>query len=124
MDRYILLVGDMNRSNDIFQAIRMGQKSIETRVAKPTYRLICEGDVLLFRSLATGEEVAKTVVGIRHYESIVALYCSEDMSKIMPGLTPMTLKGVKEIYYSFGGYNEAIVRHGLLAFDLVPVEEV
>jgi ASC-1-like (ASCH) protein len=96
----------------MFEAIRDGRKTIETRAGSVAYQKIQEGDTLVL--LWCGERIEKVVKKREHFDSVQSVFESPDFADILLGVT--TLGEAEKIYYSFPGYKERIAKHGILAF--------
>ncbi len=99
---------------ELFDQIKSGQKSIETRAATPRYIKIEAGDELKF--VCGNDEIIKSVMAVAHYDTVESIFHSADWNKVMPGVD--SLDDAKRIYYSFPQYEEKIDLHGLRAFYL------
>ena len=98
----------------VFNVIKRGEKTVETRAATERYRKIQPGDTLVF--VCGKEKIEREVDGVRHFVSINDMVKEIDFKKIMPFCE--NIEEMKKIYYSFPGYKEKIKNIGLLAFDL------
>ncbi len=98
-----------------FEEIRRGDKTIETRAASDTNRVIEEGDEIEF---VCGEErFSKKVAKKYHWPSIEAMLAEVSLKNIMPGVE--TIEQVKARYDSYPNYLEKIEKFGILGFELV-----
>ena len=95
----------------IFNDIKDGLKTIETRAATTKFRNIKNKDILVF--LCDGVKFDKEVIGIEHFKSIEDMAKKLDIKKIMPQIS--SLEQMKDAYYSFTGYQEKIKKLGLIA---------
>lgn len=103
---------EVNR--DIFDAIRSGRKTIETRAATVRYQKIKKGDRVI---LVCGKDLfEKKVIDVAIFKSIDALLKKYKVRQINPNVK--TEEDLRELYYSFPGYREKIKKHGLVAIEL------
>lgn len=109
---FVLKVRSENR--DIFEAIRDGQKKIETRAATDKYRKIKAGDKITF---VCGKQVfTKQVKRVCLFKTIAALLKKYKVEQINPVLK--SAKALREMYYSFPRYREKLKKYGLIVFEL------
>ena len=99
---------------DIFEAIKSGRKTVETRAATPKYRQIKRGDVLRFT--CGQDQYEKRVKSVRHFAGLDELVKVGWLPRVLPGET--TLKAAEKRIFSFTGYREKISEYGLLGFTL------
>ncbi len=103
---------EVNR--DIFEAIRRGQKTIETRAATVRYQKIKRGDRVI---LVCGKDLfEKQVADVQIFKSIDALLKKYKVWQINSSIK--TEEELKKLYYSFPGYKEKIQKYGLVAIEL------
>lgn len=110
--KIILRFRAVNR--DIFEAIRVGKKKIETRAGSPRYFNIEAGDTLVFIcGKDRFEKRAKKVKKFKDIKSLLKAYKPQDIN-------PKTrnLEESEKMYYSFPGYKEKIKKYGLIAIEL------
>ena len=90
MAKWILKFASYKKKNDIFDAVKNGEKTIETRPinleAKRNYSQVKVGDVLRMVSLDTKEEMEKVVTFVHPYKSVSDLAKNEPVGKIIPGV--------------------------------------
>jgi ASC-1-like (ASCH) protein len=98
----------------VFDALRAGTKTVETRLATPRYRAACPGDRLLF--LCGAERLERQVKAVRIVPSIEALAQEFAPSSILPGAK--NAEDLRALYATFPGYEEKIVSRGIVAFML------
>ncbi len=101
-------------NRDIFEAIRNGNKNIETRAGSPKYLNVKAGDTLVF--VCGKERFDKKVKKIRKFKSVGALHKVYKPQEINP--KAKTVAESEAIYYSFPGYREKIKKYGLIALEL------
>ena len=111
MKRWVLpmRVGD----HGIFEAIRSGEKSIETR-AGGRYDAIEVGDTLEFR--CGPDRLAKLVKSIQRFDSAEDLFRSIPRSAVLPEAS--TDEAAIKTILSFTGNAERIAERGILAFEM------
>ncbi len=101
-------------SKFIFEAIKEGKKSVETRAASVRYKNISIGDVLIFT--CGDKRLEKEVKRVKRFASIHSLLKSVNFKKVMPWVS--SVKEVEKSYYKFPGYKEKIKQLGLIAMYL------
>ena len=112
--KYLLKFRAVNR--DTFEAIRSGEKKIETRAATERYRNIRAGDVVV---LSCGKQkFQRAIKSAQHFKSIPALFKKYKIKEVMPEVK--TLKEAEKVYYSYPAYEEKIKKFGLIALELEP----
>ncbi|MFA5165825.1 MAG: ASCH domain-containing protein [Candidatus Paceibacterota bacterium] len=98
----------------VFEAIKNGEKKIETRKANPKYLAIQKGDIAVFKC---GQDILeKEILETRHFKSIDEMLEVYSFKQIMPFVN--SKEEMIEVYYSFPGYKEAIEENGLVAMEL------
>src|SRR3989338_5001736 len=108
MRRLILRFRAINRN--IFEAIKDGNKKIETRAATPKYSKIKTGDELTFicgKSRFTKK--VKTVGIFRNIDQLIKNYRIKDINPFCKNKLELI-----KMYYSFPGYREKIKKFGLI----------
>lgn len=98
----------------VFDSIKDGRKTIETRAAIDRYREIKKGDVLVF--VCGEEKLEKEIKKVAYFKSIDEMLKAVDFKKIMPFVD--SIEKMKQVYYSFPGYREKIKKLGLMVFFL------
>lgn len=98
----------------IFEAIRTGEKKVETRAATAKYRKIEKGNIVQF--VCGREKFVRRVVAARVFPNVAALLKKYQPSQINPSIGTVT--ELRKIYYSFPGYREKIKKYGLIAWEL------
>ena len=106
-----LLIRKVDRG--IFEAIKDGSKTVETRAATEKYRQIEIGDVLDF--VCREEHLQKKVAGVKLFKTVEEMVKELGIKSIMPFVD--SLEEMKEVYYSFPGYEGKIKKFGLIAFE-------
>ncbi|MFA5098710.1 MAG: ASCH domain-containing protein [Candidatus Paceibacterota bacterium] len=99
---------------DIFNAIKNGQKKVETRAAIENYRKIGKGDTIIF--ICGVEKLKKKVLGAALYKSIGAVFKKHKIKDVFPLL--ISIKEARRAYYGFPGYRDKIKKYGLVAWKL------
>ena len=122
MARWVLNFASFKKPNDIFDTVKSGAKTIETRPynpkAKRNYSKVAEGDTLIFKSRDTGEKIERIATFVHLYNSIKKMSESEQVDSIMPGInTPGELvEFFEEIKRKFGSsYAKKIEGYGIVA---------
>lgn len=121
MGREILKFASWKNPNDIFQAVKNGDKTIETRPATAKYRAIQKGDELILLSLETGEKITKMVGWIHYYQTVEEMAKKEEVDQIVPGVkTAEELVEVFEAFKSKWGeeYASKLKQYGIVAIGL------
>ncbi len=98
----------------VFDAIKNGQKFIETRAVANKYRKIQEGDILVF--VCGDEKLEKSVEKVDIYKSIDDVVKVIDFKSVMPFVD--SIDEMKKVYFSFPDYKEKIEKFGIIAFKL------
>jgi len=102
---------DIHVQEPHFSNISSGKKTIEGRLAKPSYQNLEPGDVLTIN-----DSLKMTVVATRQYPSFAAMLEHEGLDNVLPGTKDISM-GV-EIYRAF--YPEDLEkRDGVIAIQLV-----
>lgn len=103
------------RSEDkkLFDALRNGTKSIETRAASPKYIYVKRGDVLVFS--CGGEKFSKTVSRKERFSNLPALIHKYDFRLINPFVH--SKREFFDMYDTFPMYKKKLKKFGVLAFE-------
>ena len=109
---YKLLIREVDWK--VFEAIKNGTKTIETRAATEKYRGVKGGDILDF--VCEKEHLQKEVKSVKLFKSVEEVAKELGIKPIMPLVD--SLEEMKKIYYSFPEYEEKIKEFGLIAFLL------
>jgi ASC-1-like (ASCH) protein len=107
----ILRFREINR--DIFEAIKNGTKSVETRAASPKFLGVKAGDVLGFK--CGKYKFEKTVKKVKLFEGVKEILKDYRINQINPYLN--SADELEKMYYSFPGYKEKIKKYGLIAIE-------
>lgn len=110
--RHVLRFRAVNR--DIFNAIKTGGKTIETRAATPKYANLKKGDRIVF--VCGKSKFTKEIGNAYKFKSINILVKKYRPSAINPNCT--TKKELEEMYFSFSNYKEKIKKFGIIALSL------
>lgn len=103
-----------NTNRDIFEAIKNGNKKIETRAATQRYRSIKSGDTIFF--VCGKSKFKKDVKSVEIFGSVRAILKKYKPSQINPNIK--TEKEARDMWNSFPGYSDKIRRYGLIVFSL------
>jgi len=98
----------------IFDAVRSGRKTVETRAATARYRGIANGDRVAF--VCGRDRFVKRVKKARLFRSLPALLRRYRVRDVNPDVR--TAAELKAMYESFSGYKEKIKKFGLIALEL------
>lgn len=122
MGKWLLKFASFEKENDIFDAVRSGKKTIETRPlnkqSKRNYSRVKPGDVLIMHSLDTNEKIYKTATYVHVYKSVDEMVENEPVDKIWPGIkTPEELLEIyKKAKKKWGkSYAEKLDKYGIVA---------
>ena len=109
---YKLRFRETNRN--IFNAIKIGKKKVETRAATFKYSNMRVGDKLIF--ICGKSKFMKSIKQVRKFKSLNLLCKKYKPSAINP--TCKTKKELEKMYYSFPNYKEKIKKFGIIALKL------
>ncbi len=98
----------------MFDEMKAGLKTVETRAASFKHKNIQAGDILVFT--CGKERLSKQVVKRQHFPSIDAMVKAIPFNKIMPGVK--SVDEMKKVYSSYPDYDEKIKEFGILALEL------
>ncbi len=101
-------------NKDIFDAIRIGSKKVETRAGTVRYQNIKAGDEILF--VCGEDQFYKKVRKVKTFRSIGGLLIQYKPKEIHPEMKSADALG--KLYKSFPGYTKKIKKFGLIAFEL------
>ncbi len=99
---------------EMFDQIKSGAKSIETRAATIKYRPIEKGDTLVFS--CGSKRLSRVILAKHHFSGVDALVAKMPFKKIMPSAE--SVDAMKKIYASYPGYEEKIKTNGIFAFEI------
>jgi ASC-1-like (ASCH) protein len=112
MKKYTLKFALKNKY--VFDAIKNGEKKIETRAGTVRYKNIKAGDIFV---LSCGnKKFEKMIRKVSHFKSISSLVKKYSPKEINPKIN--TEKELTQMFFSFNGYKEKIKKFGILAFEL------
>ncbi len=112
MKKHIFNIREVDKI--VFDSIKNGEKSIETRASTPKYQRIETGDTLIF--VCKNEKLEKKVTKVNFYKTIDEMIKDINFKKIMPFIN--SVNEMKKTYYSFPNYKEKIKKFGLVSFEL------
>jgi ASC-1-like (ASCH) protein len=122
MARWILKFASYKKRNDIFDAVKRGEKTIETRsinlAAKRNYSQVKPEDILVMLSLDTKERIEKIVTFVHIYKSVAEMAKKESTEKIIPGVkTSKELIDIfEELKKKWGrSYANKLEKYGIVA---------
>ncbi len=121
MRKWVLKFASYKSPNDIFDAVRNGTKTLETRPNTPKYSKIKIHDILVCVSLDNGETIEKEVLGVRVYKSIMEMSSSEDSNRIFPSAkSPEKLVNIFESFKRRWGksYADKLEKYGVVVFQI------
>jgi len=112
MSEHILKIRKVDKP--IFDLIKSGVKTIETRAATDKYRNIQAKDKLVFH--CEGQKVTKVVKTVYLFKSIKELLNKLPLTKILPGVK--SFEEAEKVWVGFPNYPEKIKKYGLVAWEL------
>ena len=98
---------------DIFEDVRSGKKTVETRAAIIKFKNIKPGDAVVF--ICGKDRFEKKVKSVHAFKDIKSLLKNYKVKDIAPQLS--TEDDLRKMYHSFPGYKEKIKRFGLVALE-------
>lgn len=98
---------------NIFEQIRLGEKSVETRAINPKKNFQAKDKVIF---ICSGDKIEKTILSVRKYNDFEKYLNSEDLEKVFG--KGITKEKAKKIHLSFPGYKERLEKYGIVALDL------
>ena len=112
MTKWALNIRALDRH--IFDDIKKGLKTVETRAATKKFQKVKVGDILVF---ACGRSrLEKKVKHVRIFKSVGAMARTIPFRKIMPSIR--TIAEMRAAYYQWPGYREKLKKYGVIAFDI------
>jgi ASC-1-like (ASCH) protein len=103
-----------NKTNKaIFEALKSGEKKIETRASTVKYKNLKMGDTISFS--CDGEVFEREIKKTTHFASIEALLKAYTPQDINP--KSITKEEITAMFYSFPGYKEKIEKEGIVALE-------
>jgi len=109
---HILRFRAVNR--DIFNAIKIGQKKVETRAGSTKYQSIIKGDRILF--ICGKSKFRKNVYALKKFRSIKAMLKQYKPKDVDPRCN--TAVELEKVYHSFPGYKQKLRKYGLIVMEL------
>jgi ASC-1-like (ASCH) protein len=97
-----------------FEALRLGQKTVETRAATKKYREVMPGDT--FVATCNGQKIEMQVKSVKTYPSIDLMFEEIPLALVMPDVK--TVEEARRAYYGYQGYEEKLAEHGVIAFHI------
>lgn len=98
---------------NIFEAIKNGDKKVETRAATDRYSDIKVGDKIIF--VCGKENFKKEVKHAKMFKTISSLLKKYKVKEINPDLE--SKNELERMYYTFSSYKEKIKKFGLIALE-------
>lgn len=122
MAKWFLKFASYKKPNDVFDMVKSGSKTIETRPrnkeSSRDYSRIKPGDTLIMQSNDTGERIEKTVTFVHLYDSIEGLAENEPVKKVLPGVSSSNelIEVFQELKKRWGRrYGEKLEKFGIVA---------
>ncbi|MBI3633741.1 MAG: hypothetical protein HY226_05640 [Candidatus Vogelbacteria bacterium] len=113
--KYLLKFNQANSESVYsFDAIRSGEKWVETRAATPKYISIKVGDILVFE--CGDKKLERKVLQVAVFKNISILLKKYKVTDIMPN--KKTKADLEAAYFSYPDYKEKIEKFGLIAFEI------
>lgn len=98
--------------DEFLESVLSGSKTIELRVAFPSFTNINVGDVVIFKS--GGDKTAKVeITSVRSYRDLQGVLLAEDVGKIAPHMTIDQIWKLAPTIFS----KTDIEKHGLMAIE-------
>jgi len=109
------------REYPIFEQIKNGSKTVETRALNPDeperyFGNAKVGDTLECLAVDTGEMLNKKIIRVTLYEDFEEYLVSEDLAKIFG--SRISIEKAREKHLSFPGYKERLEKYGIIAFEI------
>jgi ASC-1-like (ASCH) protein len=102
------------QDRNIFEAVKEGRKTVETRAASPKFSDIKAGDIVVLK--CGKERLEKKVRKVRFLKKITEILDYYKIRQIHPDLS--SVEELEKMYFGFPGYKEKIKKYGLAAFEL------
>ena len=99
---------------NIFDTIKTGKKTIETRAATSKFKNIKVGDILVFK--CGNDNLEKSVKEKFYFKSIDEILNKLSLKEIMPNID--SKEDAKKLWYGFPNYKDKIKKHGIVAFRM------
>ncbi|MBI4992054.1 MAG: ASCH domain-containing protein [Candidatus Harrisonbacteria bacterium] len=99
---------------DIFEAVKSGRKTVETRAATERYKNIKVGDTLIL--ICGKNKLEKKIKRVKVFKTITALLKKYKAKQINPNVR--SGEELEKMYYTFPDYKEKIRKSGLIAMEL------
>jgi ASC-1-like (ASCH) protein len=103
-----------NKQREIFDFLKSGEKSVETRAATPHNLRAQAGDIAVF--LCKPDRLERLILRATHFKSIQDMLKVYRPEQIHPHIT--TQEALEQMYVSFPGYTEKLGSVGILALEL------
>ncbi len=111
---------DLDLKGILFNAIKSGKKTVETRTKVPhtmvDYEKMEKGDTITFTNLVNNEVLKVEVLAIRHYPDAREMLLAEGLDKTLS--YPMELDDAVESYNELNGYTDGIKKYGIWAIEI------
>jgi ASC-1-like (ASCH) protein len=109
------------REYPIFELIKDGVKTVETRALNPDeperyFGNIKVGDKVNLLSKNTGEMLVKEIIDVRLYQNYEDFLDAEDFTKIYG--KKLTKDEVRKTQYGHAGYQERLTKYGIIALEI------
>ncbi|MCL5093798.1 MAG: hypothetical protein M1355_01565 [Patescibacteria group bacterium] len=112
----ILKVADHKEKEDIFNLLRDGLKTIDTRPYSTKFNGLKVGDEIIFKHIKSGGEIVKSVKRIAIFKTIDEMAKKENIEKIIP--SAKTKEDLLKVYRGFRGFIEGVEKSGIIAIEL------
>lgn len=114
MSGKIVVLRFREENRDIFNAIRSGEKTVETRAATVKYRGITAGDAVKF--VCGQDAFEKRVKTAMIFKTVADMLKTYTVTQINPMVADAA--ALEKLYYTFPGYREKLQEFGLIALEL------
>lgn len=99
---------------EIFEAVRMGRKKVETRAASPKFSNIKAGDTIILKcGREKIEKKVKKAVIFKEIKDVFKKYRPQD---ILPGAKSSA--ELEKMWFSFPGYKEKTKKYGVICLEI------
>jgi ASC-1-like (ASCH) protein len=122
MSKWLLRFASHKKTDDIFNLVLSGEKTVETRpynpLAKRNYSKVKPGDTLIFYSLDSKKRIIKTATFTHVYSSVEKMLLKESAEKILPGIgtSENLIKVFEEVKEKWGkSYKRQLENYGIVA---------
>lgn len=105
-------------TREFFELVRSGTKTLELRVAFPSFLSFAVGDIVTIKS-GRNEGIKVKITDIRYYKGLDDVLQAEDISKLAPGISFERLQRMRETLFR----EVEVKKLGLVVFVFEKVTE-